>query len=176
MRKASTLSAYLAVRRMIMILALVLVGAACGGDDATSEATTTTSAASTTTTAPANPTTTTTTTVPEGVALIALDGNECTSSIPEIWSGGALEIENKNTITMAVVMGTYNEGFGHADLVAYGRDISTRPDFIDALEIYEVGPQTTRVVSFEHGSGQYFTTCLDSTSTMIVLDDVTVRN
>lgn len=120
--------------------------------------------------------TTTTTTVPEGVALIALDGNECTASIPEAWSGGALEIENKNTITMAVVMGTYNEGFGHADLVAYGRDISTRPDFIDALEIYEVGPQTTRVVSFEHGSGQYFTTCLDSTSTMIVLDDVTVRN
>ena len=77
---------------------------------------------------------------------------------------------------MAVVMGTYNEGFGHADLVAYGRDISTRPDFIDALEIYEVGPQTTRVVSFEHGPGLYFTTCLDSTSTMIVLHDVTVRN
>ena len=164
--------------RQLLLMAVVMfsITACDGGTEQPSEATTTTSAAPTTTTAPANPTTTTTTTVPEGVALIALDGNQCTSSIPEIWSGGAFEVENKNTITMAVVMGTYHEGYGHADLVAYGRDILPRPDFIDALEIYEVGPQTTRVVSFEHGPGLYFTTCLDSTSTMIVLHDVTVRN
>jgi hypothetical protein len=103
-----------------------------------------------------------------------LDGTDCTSSIPETWSGGALEIENKNTVTMAFVMGIYGDGFGHDDLVAYGRDISTRPDFINALEIYDVGPQTTLAVSFDHGPGQYFATCLDSANTMIVLDDVTV--
>ena len=159
-------------RLVSSVLALSLLASACTSTATVDEQIT---PAPTTSITPA-PVSTTTTTIPEGVARIALDGNECTASIPEIWSGGALEIENKNTITMAVVMGTYNEGFGHADLVAYGRDISTRPDFIDALEIYEVGPQTTRVVSFEHGSGQYFTTCLDSTSTMIVLDDVTVRN
>lgn len=111
-----------------------------------------------------------------GRPLIALDGTECMSSIPETWSGGALEIENKNTSTMAIVMGTYDDGFGHDDLVAYGRDISTRPDFIDALEIFEVGPQTSLVVSFDHGPGQYFATCLDTTNTMIVLEDVTVGN
>ncbi|MGI9647188.1 MAG: hypothetical protein ACR2OI_01580 [Acidimicrobiia bacterium] len=71
-------------------------------------------------------------------------------------------------------MGTYNEGFGRDDLVSYGRDISTRPGFIDALEIYEVGSNSTLQVSFDHGPGRFFTVCMDSTSTMIVLSDLTV--
>jgi hypothetical protein len=75
---------------------------------------------------------------------------------------------------MALVMGTYNDGLGHDDLVSYGRDISMRPDFIDALEIYEVGSNSTRDISFDHGPGRYFTVCMDSTSTMIVLDDLLV--
>ncbi|NNF55228.1 MAG: hypothetical protein HKN03_12415 [Acidimicrobiales bacterium] len=168
-------------RLVTPILALSLTASACNStatvvdDQITPAATTPTTFA---------PETVSTTTLPNQTAttttgpLISLDGTECTSSIPETWSGGALEfeIENKNTITMAVVMGTYHDGYEHADLVAYGRDITPRPDFIDALEIYEVGPQTTRLVSFDYGPGQYFTTCLDSTSTMIVLDDVTVRN
>ena len=71
-------------------------------------------------------------------------------------------------------MGTHNDGFGHADLVSYGRDISTRPDFIDALEIYAIGPESTDHVSFDHGPGYYFIVCMDSTSTMIVLNDLIV--
>lgn len=77
---------------------------------------------------------------------------------------------------MALVMGTYDDGFGHDDLVAYRRDISTRPDFLEALEIYEVGPRSTRRVLFDHGPGRYFTACLDTTTTMIVLDDLTIAS
>ena len=72
-------------------------------------------------------------------------------------------------------MGTYNDGFGHEDLVAYGSDISTRPPFIDALEILEVSSQNTRNLLFDHGPGLYFMICMPDTSTMILLDDVTVE-
>jgi len=71
-------------------------------------------------------------------------------------------------------VGTYDDGFGHADLVSYGRNISTRPGFIDALEIYEIGSESADHVSFDHGPGHYFIVCMDSTSTMIVLNDVIV--
>lgn len=109
-------------------------------------------------------------------ARVALDGTGCTSSIPTSWLGGALalEISNQTAQRMALVMGTYRDGFGRDDLVAYGRDISTRPEFIDALEIYEVPPESTHQVSFDHGRGRYFTVCMDSTSTMVVLNDLVV--
>lgn len=111
-------------------------------------------------------------------AVVVLDGTGCSSTIPSHSGTGDLDIEiqNRTDGTMALVMGTYNDGFGHDDLVAYGRDISTRPDFIEALEIYEVWPQATRQVSFDHGPGRYFTTCLDTTTTMIVLDDLTIAS
>ncbi len=107
---------------------------------------------------------------------VTLEGTECRSSIPKSWPNRALpiEISNETTMGMALVMGTYDNGFGRDDLVSYGRDISIRPDFINSLEIYEVRAETTRQVSFDHGSGRYFTVCLDSTSTMIVLDDLIV--
>ena len=75
---------------------------------------------------------------------------------------------------MAVVMGTYADGYDHADLVAYGYDVTVRPDFALELEIYEVGPETTRDVTFDHGPGRYFAVCMDSPDSMLVLDDVVV--
>lgn len=110
-------------------------------------------------------------------ARVVLDGSGCTASaIPERWSDRPLPIEiiNGTTTRMALVMGIYQEGFDREDLVSYGRDISTRPSFIEALNIYEVGPGTTRDVSFDRGPGRYFMVCMDSTSTMVVLADLVV--
>jgi hypothetical protein len=145
------------------LIALSLLASSCGAPESTPP----------TTTDPATPTPSTAT---DTQAHIGIDGDDCTSSIPGSWPNGPIQIEisNQTANTGAVIMGTYNDGFGHADLVSYGRNISTRPGFIDALEIYEIAPESTDHVSFDHGPGHYFIVCMDSTSTMIVLNDLTV--
>ncbi len=145
------------------LLALSLMASSCGAPESTPP----------TTTDPATPTPSTITDTP---AHIGIDGDDCTSSVPGTWPNGPIQIEisNQTASTTAVVMGTYNDGFGHADLVSYGSDISTRPGFIVALEIYEIGSESTDHVSFDRGPGHYFIVCLDSTSTMIVLNDLIV--
>jgi hypothetical protein len=109
-------------------------------------------------------------------AVVTFDGTECISAIPNPQSTDSVELEitNEATTRIAVIIGTYNDGFARDDLVAYGRDLSSRPAFISALEIYEVGPETTRRVSFDHGPGCYFTVCMDTPSTGFVLDDLVV--
>ena len=109
---------------------------------------------------------------------ISFDGEVCSSSDPSKWPSGAPDIlvSNNTTGRTAVVMGTYSDGYGHGDLVAYGSDVSTRPDFINALEIFEVAPESSSNLLFDHGPGRYFMTCLPETNTMVVLDDVTIDN
>ncbi|MGI9608586.1 MAG: signal peptidase I [Acidimicrobiales bacterium] len=109
-------------------------------------------------------------------ARVILDGSGCTSSIPRTWPTGALPIEivNDTPTSMALIIGTYADGFGRDDLVAYGRDVSVRPQFIDALEIHQLGPESAADVLFDHGAGNFFTVCMDTTDTMIVLDDLVV--
>ncbi len=158
-RREPTMSSRLAAT----LLALSLMASSCGAAESMPPMTTTA----------APPTTSTITDTP---AHIGIDGDDCTSSVPGTWPNGPIQIEisNQTASTTAVVMGTYNDGFGHADLVSYGRDISTRPGFINALEIYEIGSESTDHVSFDHGPGHYFIVCMDSTSTMIVLNDLIV--
>ena len=107
---------------------------------------------------------------------ISFENEECSSSDPTNWPSGALDIlvSNNTDVRTAVVMGSYIDGFGHEDLMAYGSDISTRPDFINALEIFEVAPESTSHLLFDHGPGRYFMVCLPETNTMVVLDDLTV--
>ncbi len=145
------------------LIALSLLASSCGVPESTPP----------TTTDPATPTPSTITDTP---AHIGIDGDDCTSSVPGTWPNGPIQIEisNQTASTTAVVMGTYNDGFGHADLVSYGSDISTRPGFIVALEIYEIGSESTDHVSFDRGPGHYFIVCMDSSSTMIVLNDLIV--
>ena len=107
---------------------------------------------------------------------ISFENEECSSSDPSNWPVGALDIliSNNTGGRVAVVMGTYSDGFGHEDLMAYGSDISIRPDFINALEIFEVAPESTSHLLFDPGPGRYFMVCLPETNTMVVLDDLTV--
>jgi hypothetical protein len=86
----------------------------------------------------------------------------------------AIEVTNDTDRRAAVVMGTYADGFTRDDLVAYGSDVSTRPDFIDALEIFEVGPGSTDQLVFDYGPGTYFRVCMPEANTMVVLDDLTI--
>ena len=85
-----------------------------------------------------------------------------------------IEVSNNTETGAAVVMGTYRDGFGHDDLVASGSDVSTRPDFIDAVEIFEAAPESTSSLLFDHGPGTYFMVCMPDNNTMVVLDDVTI--
>jgi hypothetical protein len=108
---------------------------------------------------------------------VLFEGEDCSSSDPEKWpTSGPLDIEvTNNTETLAaVVMGSYHDGFGHEDLVAYNTDVSTRPDFIDALEILQVASESTSNLGFDHGPGTYFMVCMPDTNTMVVLGDVTM--
>jgi len=66
-------------------------------------------------------------------------------------------------------------GFTRDDLVAYGKDVTTRPPFIDALEIFQVARGETREIAFDHGPGTYFVACMPDTNSMIVLDDMVVE-
>lgn len=108
---------------------------------------------------------------------IRIDSQECTSSDSANWPGGTLSIEisNNTTTRAAIVMGTYSDGYGHDDLVAYGTDAQPRPDFVDALEIFEVAPESAKTVLFDHGPGTYFMVCMPDTNTMIALDDVAIE-
>jgi len=109
---------------------------------------------------------------------VSFDDQNCSSSDVGGWpSSGPIEIEvsNNSNVGTAVVMGTYADGFGHADLVAYGPDVSTRPSFIEALEIHEVSAGATSLLTFDHGPGTYFMVCMPGHNTMVVLEDVTIE-
>ncbi len=110
--------------------------------------------------------------------VVMFEGEQCSSSAPADWPDGPLEIELSNGLPTraAVIMGTYDEGFGEEDLEVYGSDISTRPPFINALEIFEIGPDTTDQFEFDHGPGLYFVVCMAATDTMTVLGDLTIGN
>ena len=161
-----------------MLIVFVLTATACGdtSDSTTSDTsgTTSTLAVAAPTTAPPTTQAPVTTTTTE--ASISFDDETCSSSDPSNWAVGTLDIHvaNNTSNLVAVVMGTYADGFEHEDLVAYGSDISTRPDFINALEIFEVAPETTSNLLFDHGPGRYFMVCMPETNTMVVLDDLTV--
>jgi hypothetical protein len=107
---------------------------------------------------------------------ITFEGDGCSSTDPSKWPSRPLNIEVSNTTdsSTAVVMGTYVDGYGHADLVAYGSDVSTRPDFIDALEIFQAAPGDSTLV-LDHGSGTFFMVCMPDTNSMVVLDDVIIE-
>jgi len=106
---------------------------------------------------------------------VTVEDTGCSSSDPSGWPSGPLNIEVTSSVdsVAAVVMGTYTDGYGRDDLVAYGSDVSVRPGFIDALEIFQVPSGSTTVV-FDHGSGTYFMVCMPDPNTMVVLDDVVV--
>ncbi len=109
-------------------------------------------------------------------ADVSIGEGTCHSTIPATSEADRihLEIHNHTPGRTAVVIGVYADGYGHDDLEAYGRDISDRPDFIEALEIFEVGSGETAAAEFEHEPGRYFVVCMDTTSTAIVLDDLIV--
>jgi len=108
--------------------------------------------------------------------LVTFEDGECRSSDPSGWPSGPLNIEvaNRTDSVAAVVMGTYADGYERSDLVAYGSDVSARPAFIDALEIFQVAPGSSTVV-FDHGSGIFFMVCMPDPNTMVVLGDVVVE-
>ena len=107
---------------------------------------------------------------------IVLNGTGCSSTIPSHSASGdvGFKIQNQTTTRMAIIMGSYAEGYGRDDLVSYGRDVSTRPNFLVNPEIYEVAPDSNRQITVERGPGRYFTICMDTPSTMIVLDDLVI--
>jgi hypothetical protein len=108
---------------------------------------------------------------------VAFNEQGCSSSSVERWpsiSPVEIEVSNNTQSVVAVVMGTYKDGFGTADLIAYGSDVSIRPDFINALEIHQAAPGITNTLLFDHGPGTFFMVCMPDTSTMVVLKDVTV--
>lgn len=108
--------------------------------------------------------------------VVTFENGECSSSAPADWPDGALEIELSNSLPTlaAAIMGTYDEGFGLEDLEAYGSDISTRPPFINALEIFEIDPDTNDQFEFDHGPGLYFVVCMPAADTMTVLGELTI--
>ncbi len=108
--------------------------------------------------------------------IIAFEDESCSSSDPSHWDveNLAILVANSTGNRAAVVMGTYADGSTRDDLVTYGSDISTRPDFISALEIFEVGPESTGTLLFDYGPGTYFMVCMPDTNTMIVLDDLVI--
>jgi hypothetical protein len=130
--------------RLVLVAVAVLLTAACGSDTA-------------------EPT-------------ISFDEGGCSSSDPSSWPSGALEIAISNGADgqAAVVLGTYSEGFGREDLVAYGNDVSIRPEFINALEIYPVAPHSSGNLAFDPGPGTYFMVCMPDTNSMVVLDDLNI--
>ena len=109
---------------------------------------------------------------------VSFDGEGCSSSDVRSWPSGSpdIEVSNNTETGAAVVMGTYADGFGHDDLVAYGSDVSTRPVFMDALEIFQVAAGSTTSFVFDHGPGTFFLVCMPDSDTMVVLDDVSIEN
>ena len=153
------------VRLAATLLVVVVAAASCGSDDRSAGAEPATVPSSDADGGPAGP-------------AVVLDATGCSSTIPSHadLGGVGIEIHNRTETAMAVVMGSYAEGYERDDLVAYGSDISTRPDFLENAEIFEVGPYETRHVVFDEGSGRYFAVCMDTNSSMIVLDDLVIDN
>ena len=108
---------------------------------------------------------------------VSFDNQGCRSSDVNRWPSGPPDIEVSNDLETraAVVMGTYADGFGHDDLVAYGTDTDPRPDFMEALEIFQVAPESTSSLLFDHGPGVYFMVCMPDNNTMVVLNDVIIE-
>lgn len=106
---------------------------------------------------------------------ITFDDEGCSSSDVSNWPPGPPEIEvtNNRSSVSGVVMGTYTEGHERDDLVAYGSDVSTRPTFINALEIFQAQPGTSTLM-FDHGPGMFFMVCMPDTNTMVVLEDLVI--
>jgi hypothetical protein len=109
-------------------------------------------------------------------AEVSIGEGTCHSTVPRTSETGriSLEVHNRTSGMAALVMGVYVEGHGQDDLEDYGRDVSVRPDFLEALEIYDVAAGETAAVEFDQPPGTYFVVCMDTTSTAIVLDDLTV--
>jgi hypothetical protein len=179
------------MRRLgITAAALLISGAACGDAELPPEEVTlapaplTTSStagnlvvSTTTTAAPATSTTAGRPVDSDAERRISFNAEGCSSADSRESRSDSIEIVAANTTVrlVAVVVGTYDDGYDREDLVSYGPDISVRPDFITALEIFEISPASTRTLTFDHGPGTYFVTCLPNTNTMVVLDDLRVN-
>ena len=161
------------VRRLPALILFALVAASCGEtpDVRTSDTSGTTAAQTVVAPITQAPTPTAKT-----EPTISFDDDTCSSSDPRNWPVEPLEIQVANNTgnRAAVVMGTYADGSTYDDLVAYGSDISTRPDFINSLEILEVDPESADSLLFDYGPGTYFMVCMPDTNTMVVLDDLTI--
>lgn len=109
-------------------------------------------------------------------ALVSFEDETCSSSDMSNRPEGSTDIllVNSTDTRTALIVGTYNDGFERADLLDYGTDISTRPQFITALKIFESAPNSTTTVQFDPGPGTYFMVCMPSPNTMVVLDDLTI--
>lgn len=107
---------------------------------------------------------------------VTFDDGTCSSSDVSNWPKGAPDIllTNNTDVLTALIVGTYNDGFGRADLLDYGSDISIRPPFITALEIIESAPRSTSNARLDLGAGTYFMVCMPTTNTMVVLDDLSI--
>lgn len=106
---------------------------------------------------------------------VLFDQDGCSSSEVSGWPTSSpidIAVINESDAPTAVVMGTYRDGYSHSDLAAYGRDVSTRPDFIEALEIFQIGPRSEETLSFDPGQGTFFMVCMPDQNTMVVLDDL----
>lgn len=117
--------------------------------------------------------------LPEADGKIVFDGTECVSSIPDGLPGGGLtaEISNESENLMTFVIGTYQDGYGREDLVAFIEElevIAEPPPFIEILEFHELGSGSDGNYVFSLGDGLFFMLCLQQPSTALVLDDVVV--
>ncbi len=118
------------------------------------------------------------------VVVVEIGDGECASTIGDGSKWGHplrssspvnLEIRNQTSTASAVVLGSYSEGSDRSDLIEYGRDISTRPPFIEDAQVFQVGAGQTATVEFHGDPGHYAAVCMDTTSTMVVLDDLVVE-
>lgn len=176
-------------RLRILTVVLLILGTACSGAEPASEEVTQAPAPSTTSSTVSNAVESTTTTAALATSTTAVrtvasdakrrvsfDADGCSSTDSGESPSGSVEIVAANTTSgrVAVVMGTYDDGYDREDLVAYGPDISIRPEFITALGVFEISSQATRTFDFDHGPGTYFVACLPDQNTMVVLDDLRV--
>lgn len=83
-------------------------------------------------------------------------------------------MSNSSESRVAVVFGTYADGFGNEDLLDYGEDVTARPGFLNADEIFQVVPESTGTLLLDPDPGTYFLVCMPDTNTMISLGDLIV--
>ena len=110
---------------------------------------------------------------------VTFDGVECVSSSTEPWSGDQpiVEVVNESDGLMALIFGTYDDGYSHSDFDQYAESWvggEDRPDFVEAVEILEVEGSSERNLTFIHGRGRYAVACMAQPETLIALDDVVV--